>query len=471
MRWSKDEVLLTTDVGEFQFLDRSEFDVLVNGILPSASSTFRNLKSKHFIVDGSGAVPVELLSTKYRSKKSFLHGFTRLHIFVVTLRCDHSCQYCQVSRVADHNPRHDMSRETAERSIDLMFRSPAKELKVEFQGGEPLLKFELIRWIIERIQERNHIEGRDIQYVIATTLGPLTDEMLELFALYRVHLSTSLDGPVDLHNANRPRPGRDSHQRLVGNLERARASLGREAVSALMTTTERSLALALDIVDEYVRLGFDTIFVRPISPYGFAARSGAAFRYATERFVEFYLTALNHIIALNRSGIPIVEVYAQILLQKILTPFPTGYVDLQSPGGAGIATVVYNYDGDVYASDEGRMLAETGDRSFRLGNVHRDEYREIFGGRVVKALVEVSCSEVLPGCTDCAFLPFCGADPVFNWTTQHDPFGHRPTSAFCARNMGLLRYFFELLRGNDRFTRDLLVAWATGNSIPSGRPA
>ena len=55
------------------------------------------------------------------------------------------------------------------------------------------------------------------------------------------------------------------------------------------------------------------------------------------------------------------EVYAQLLLQKMLTPFPTGYVDLQSPAGLGIGCVVYNYDGDVYASDEGRMLAEMKD--------------------------------------------------------------------------------------------------------------
>jgi hypothetical protein len=36
----------------------------------------------------------------------------------------------------------------------------------------------------------------------------------------------------------------------------------------------------------------------------------------------------------------------------------------------GIGALVYNYDGDIYASDEGRMLAEMGDRTFRLGSVH-----------------------------------------------------------------------------------------------------
>ena len=47
---------------------------------------------------------------------------------------------------------------------------------------------------------------------------------------------------------------------------------------------------------------------------------------------------------------------------------------------------VYNYDGDVYAADEGRMLAEMGDTSFRLGNVHADSYADLFGGGRLRAL-------------------------------------------------------------------------------------
>jgi sulfatase maturation enzyme AslB (radical SAM superfamily) len=35
-----------------------------------------------------------------------------------------------------------MKPELAERAIDFMFQSPSKSIKVEFQGGEPLLNFE-----------------------------------------------------------------------------------------------------------------------------------------------------------------------------------------------------------------------------------------------------------------------------------------------------------------------------------------
>jgi radical SAM protein with 4Fe4S-binding SPASM domain len=146
----------------------------------------------------------------------------------------------------------------------------------------------------------------------------------------------------------------------------------------------------------------------------------------------------------------------------MLTPFATGYVDLQSPTGAGIGAVAYNYDGGVYASDEARMLAAMGDESFKLGDVQANTFEEIFGGETLRALVASSILEILPGCSDCAFVPYCGADPVFHHRTQGDIVGHRPTSAFCTKNMEILRYLFDLIRGEDPFVRDLLTQWATG---------
>ncbi len=467
MRWSEAEVLLVNEAGEFTFLPQARFTEFVEKTLAREDACYRTLKGKHFLLDTGSNVPIDLLATKYRTKKSFLQGFVKLHLFVVTLRCDHSCPYCQVSRVGESRSRYDMSEETARRAVDLMFRSPSPVLKVEIQGGEPLLHFDRIRQIVDLVEAANRSEGREVEFVIATNLVPLTDQILSFCQEHSILLSTSLDGPEEIHNTNRPRKGNDSHALVLRNLARAREVLGKDRVSAVMTTTCLSLEHPHEIVDEYVRLGFDSIFLRAISPYGYAVRTGEALRYETEQFVAFYKEALDRIIEVNRSGIDFVETYAQILLSKILTPFANGYVDLQSPSGAGIGVVAYNYDGDVYASDESRMLAEMGDRSFRLGNVHEHSYEEIFGGDVLRALAASSVLEALPGCTDCAFLPYCGGDPIFHYRTQGDVVGHRPTSAFCARNMAIIRHLFDLLRHGDPFVRDLLTRWATGVRLGS----
>ncbi len=466
-RWSESEVFLTNEVGEYTFLSRSAFEQLVSGQLDRESADYRKLKAQHVLLEGTSTVPLELLATKVRTKRSFLEGFTKLHLFVVTLRCDHSCRYCQVSRVSQDRSRFDMSRDTAERAIELMFRSPSPQLKVEIQGGESLLNFDLIRYIVTRVSERNLTEGRDVQFVVATNLAPLTDLMLSFFGHYGVFISTSLDGPEGLHNRNRPRPGNDSHALTIANLKCAREALGEDLVAAVMTATEASLEQPQEIVDEYVRLGFSSIFLRAISPYGFAVRTGEALRYDTARFLNFYRAALDRIIEVNREGNPFVETYSQILLTKILTPFSPGYVDLQSPSGAVLGAVAYNYDGDVYASDEARMLGAMGDLSFRLGNVHKNSFEEIFGGEIARGLAAASVQECLPGCAECAFLPYCGSDPVFHYRTQGDAIGHRPSSAFCQKHMGILRHLLALLRGGDRFTRDLLTGWAVGADPPS----
>jgi len=458
LRFDHARALVVNEAGEHHFLANDDLSRFVEHELDADETAFLDLKAKHFLFDSHSLAPFELLATKIRSKKAFLGGFTSLHIFVVSLRCEHSCHYCQVSRVSADRTRYDMSEETAQRALDLAFRSPARRLKIEIQGGEPLLHFERVRQIVEDAHRRADRQQRDVEFVVTTNLAMLDDEMLAFFREHGVFLSTSLDGPKPLHDINRPRPGNDSHARTVDGIRRAREALGADRIAALMTTTRSSLQFPEAIVDEYARLGFKSIFLRPLSPYGFAQRSSRTTGYSMREFLEFYVRALDYILALNANGTYLAETYAQLLLMRMLTPFATGYVDLQSPAGAGIGAVVYNYDGDVYASDESRMLAEMGDTRFRLGNVHRDSYDAIFGGATLRKIVTASIAESIPGCSECAFLPWCGADPVHHYTTTGDVVPHIPTSDFHEKNFFIIKHLLSLYE-RDAATRRILSSW------------
>jgi len=225
-----------------------------------------------------------------------------------------------------------------------------------------------------------------------------------------------------------------------------------------MTTTAASLGRVREIVDEYVTQGFDGIFLRPLSPYGFAIKTKTYQGYKSDAWNRFYFDGLAYILELNRDGIPFIEHYAQTVLTKMLAPFSPRYVDLQSPAGIGIGAVVYNYDGDVYASDEGRMLAEMGDKTFRLGNMHRDTYEQIMLTDRLLDPLEQSFLGSVPMCSDCAFEPYCGADPVFHFATQHDYVGRKPESEFCSRNMAIFRHLLQLMRTDDS-ARDIFRRW------------
>lgn len=450
--------VVSNDVGEYVVLERPELQALICGDLPSKSATYRALKARHFLFDDTSRVALDLLALKYRSRADRLADFTALHMFVVTLRCDHTCAYCQVSRQTKDRTNFDMRVEHADKALDFVFMSPSPTLKIEFQGGEPLLNFELIRHIVLGAEERNRVHGRDLSFVIATNLTHLSDDILAFCRDHRVYFSTSLDGPEDLHNERRALPGGNSYRSAVEGIVRVREALGPDAIAALMTTSPGSLTRAREIVDEYVRQGFHSIFLRSLSPYGFAVKTSLVRRYSVDDWVRFYVDGLRHVLELNRRGYPMREEFATILLRKMFAPEGTGYIDLQSPAGIGIAGIIYNYDGAIYASDEGRMLAEMGDQTFRLGHLDADTFESVMTDERLVDMLYDTMLEGLPMCSDCAFLPYCGADPVFHRATQSDPVGHKAFSAFCHKQMAVLRHLITLME-DDPQARETFRTW------------
>src|SRR5579875_1596001 len=268
-RFDSGEVLLTNLVGEHAVVSAGQLLAVLDGTCQD-QDVLAELRAKHLIQIEGERLPSELLAIKLRTRLRRLPDSTGLHMFVVTLRCEHTCRYCQVSRQSSARSEFDMTTDTARRGLDLAFRSPSPNLKLEFQGGEPLLNFPLIRWIVTEAKRINEAHGKNLAFVITTNLALLDDDVLDFCRQEDVYLSTSLDGPADLHNANRRRPGQDSGQRTVDGTRRVHEHLGPDHVSALMTTTEASLGRPRDIIDTYRSLGLHDIILRPITPYGFA---------------------------------------------------------------------------------------------------------------------------------------------------------------------------------------------------------
>ena len=459
--------LLTNLVGEQVFVSPDQLLGIVNGTCTD-QELLAELRAKHIIRGTRDRTAVELLAIKLRTRMRRLADFTGLHIFVVTLRCEHTCKYCQVSRQPTSGAHYDMTEQHAELALDMAFRSPSPRLKIEFQGVEPLLNFPIIQSIVAGARARNLEHDRDLSFVIASNLALLNDDILEYCKREDIYISTSLDGPADLHTRNRPRPGSDSWQRTVDGIGSAQTILGADHVSALMTTTEASLGRAREIIDTYLSLGLHNLFLRPISPYGFALRRHGGGKYGVDEWLRFYEDGLDYIFELNAAGIPMVETYAAIIAKKMFTNDDPGYVDLTSPAGIGLAALVYNYDGAVYASDEGRMLAEMGDQTFRLGHLDTDSYEDIMLSDALLSPLEQSITTSAPMCSTCAFEPYCGSDPVFHHATTGDAVGIKPLSAFCQRNMGVFTLLLRKYR-DDPEARALLRQWAHRGSHARGR--
>jgi uncharacterized protein len=437
--------IVSNMVGDFVRLTSDEFDRLVDLQCSPDEPLYEKAYASHLITREGQSAQHQLLAMRLRSRLAFLRFPSPLHMFVVTLRCEHSCPYCQVSRQSTDRSRFDMSEETAQRALVIAFQAPSPRIKIEFQGGEPLLNFALVTKIVENAKRAASKVAKRVDFVIASNLALLDDNILSFCKTNEVALSTSLDGPSDLHNKNRPRPGGNSYELAIEGIKKAQQVLGRDQVSALMTTTEGSLNRVEQIIDEYVDLNLGGIFLRPLSPYGFAVKTKQYRRYDVNKWLEFYRHGLRHILKLNRAGTPFFEFYTLLLLQRMLSDRPTGYVDLRSPAGIGLGALVYNYDGRVFASDEGRMLAEMGDNTFELGHVRDASYRSLILSDKLIGLISASMTQGAPECHSCVYESQCGADPTYHYATQRDPVGIKPLSGFCQRQKGVMATVLDLL--------------------------
>lgn len=457
-----DDFLLVNDAGVFTFLGEKDFEAFTKNGLSPDSPVFADLESDLFLTTGDVDKAVRKLAARYRSRKEFLRHFTSLHMMVVTLRCNQRCGYCQASSADEDAYKYDMPVEMAEKIVDFILSAPTSNPKIEFQGGEPTINWPAIVAAVSRGEKRAAELGKKVDFVICSNLTSITDEQLEFCRDHNIAISTSLDGPADIHDKyRRTRFDKGTYDAFLKNLERARKIVG-ERVSALMTTTADSLDRIDEIVDEYVRLGMDGIFIRSLNPYGFAAENAASIGYPMEKFTEKYLAALEHILRLNEK-IYFPEYFAALLFTRMLTFMSTGFVDLQSPAGAGIAGAIYDFDGSVFPSDEARMLARMGDRHFCLGNVAENSFSEIFGGEKLRAITAASCVETTIPCGWCAWKAYCGADPVRNYLESGKESRNMAGTPFCAKHKGIMEGLARILRDADDRRKAIIWSWVMGD--------
>lgn len=457
--------LLTNDWGRHARLSCEAFEGFMGGKPDRAAPWWAELREKGFLRDH---LDVPALASQFARANSFLWNGPGLHIAVLTSRCNYSCAYCQTGSSLGAGAGGDMSLDTARQVVEFAFNSPASELTLEFQGGEPLLNWEALELIVKLGRDRARAAGRALRLALVSNLSHLNEERLAFLMENKVSICTSLDGPASIHDRNRPFSGGSSHAVVEGWLKRLAARYSdcegerHPRPNALLSVTRAALEHPEAIVDEYVRLGLSNIFARPLMPLGAAVRSWKAIGYTVPEYLQFYRRLLDHVLELNRRGTQMRERGAGILLAKILNGADPGFTDLRSPCGAAVGQLAYNHDGDIYTCDEGRMLAEAGDRLFRIGNVHKTTYLEAVRHPTAKACQVASHLEGQPLCAGCAYRPFCGVCPAYNYAAQETIWGRMGTNDRCAVYMGVFDIIFERLL--DPEVRKIFEAWGNMSS-------
>ncbi|WP_210404911.1 His-Xaa-Ser system radical SAM maturase HxsB [Hahella sp. CCB-MM4] len=456
-RLDSGSIFLSNVAGFHSCLDQSEFDEFIESSATSNRTLNDLLQSKLFVSDNDNLDATQAALSSALAKK--LLGeleFRPIFMIVPTLRCDHACNYCQVSRANAKASGYDLDPNAISIIVSTIKRLSPPPYKIEIQGGEPLLRMDLIKAIYD--QAESQLQPGNFELVITTSLSLMDESILSWARNRAVYFSTSLDGQQEVHNANRILPSQDSYERLKHSVKRILEELGANRIATVTTVTRSLLEAPESIIEAHLELGINEMFVRPISPYGFANTKPST-EYSIAEYMTFYEKLFNTIIKHNQEGIPLVESSAAIHLKRVLIPGYSQYADLKSPSGLLLNCVLFNYDSKVYGSDETRMLQRViGDIDFSCGEVNS---LSLVKNDLYQKLISSSFNLVHPGCETCAYQPYCGSDPCQHISLMGEPVGDKSLSVFCHYHKNMFRFLLDRYYSHPP-TRNILKDWCHG---------
>lgn len=445
--------LVSNAFGGWKYLTPEELKKFVSGKL-NGGALARELSEKGFAanrldIDGLAAG----LAGRYLKDWKGPH----VHIIEVTRRCNSSCLYCGASAGTKNGAGLDMELETARRTLDFIFALKTPALMLEFQGGEPLLNFKTVRFLVEEARKRARVSGQSVHFSIVSNLTLLDRAKRDYLLSRKVAVCTSLDGPADVHDRARLMAGGSTHARASSRIKELAALSKKdpsiEAPNAICTVSAFSLPHARRIVDEFVRLGLLRVQLGPLERLGRARPDWEKLGIGAGEFLKFYTGAFERIIELNRRGVPVYEKGALMYIKQILTGTRPRYQNLDLVFRLG-----YGSDGSVYGSDEGRLAGNSGDGLFRLGDVRKDTFRGLLKTPLARAFLLSAFPELCqPSCARCVYGPWCRIMPAYNYSVQGGFWGNMASSPRCAVHKGIFDIIFGKLRHAG--TRKIFEHW------------
>lgn len=465
-KFDENSYLITNDTWKYNFLNKDEFKKFISGEVISEELN-EKLLSNWFLKNEKYEDNQILDLVK---KNSFLAYWPSLHIIVVTLRCNHKCRYCHAAAASDTASNFDMTIPMAQKVVDTIFFTSSPSLTIEFQWWEPLLNWDVIKYIVEYAEEKSQYLKKEIKFALVTNLTLMDEEKLEYILNHNINISTSLDWDEELHNYNRTFTSGNSFQKVIYWINRINKLYEEKQILdnsntpikiwALLTVTKKSLKKHKEIINTYISLGLNWIFLRPLNPYWFASVDTDELSYTNDEFMEFFRNAMDYIIELNKSSEKFLEMLSLIYLWKILWEYDPNYLDIRNPCGAWIWQVAYNYDWKIYSCDEWRMLGRMWDDNFLLTSIWEDAeetYKNIIDSDTTKVLVQASTLDWLAWYNDDVYKPYLWVCPINSYKMNGNLFPNYKVDKKRDLDVRILDYIFEKLRDSEN--KSIFESW------------
>lgn len=380
-------------------------------------------------------------------------------ILVPTLRCNLSCSYCQVSRVNVDQSGFDWSAETLASILTLIDNLETTAIKIEFQGGEPSLRPDLIAAVIDRCQRFT-----EKSFVICSNLSQISPAFKTILNRPEVTISTSLDGDLLTHQTQRT-VSETATSAFSRNLDAVITEYGSGKVSALPTIDPENLPVIDSLIDAYRARGFSSIYLRPINYQGFARKRHPESRAHPEKWWVYYDAFIKRLIERNwqDKNVLLEESYLALCLRRIFRPGLDRHVDLRNPNPVGVDYIVIDYDGTVYPTDEARMLTRSGVIDLGIGHVATG-----YDSQARRTLDAHSNTHGDPACDTCVYQAFCGRDLIDDLARYGRIDLARHDTAFCQKHLHIFDLCMHLIYSDDPAVQYSLAKWlgVAGERLP-----
>ncbi|MBP9211074.1 MAG: radical SAM protein [Saprospiraceae bacterium] len=305
----------------------------------------------------------------------------------VTQQCNLRCTYCYI----DKKPE-TMSLDVAHKVVEFIYKKSIltnEEVNIGFFGGEPLLRFNLVKKITQFIKNHPLYCPDRVNITIVSNGTIFTDEIATFINENEIGFGISCDGPPSVQDLYRVTlSGNGSSEIVEKNIKRAKKSLSRIMVNAVYTP-ETLYKLAVTV--EYLTsIGVRHIYLNP----DFSAKwrlehvkmLPEIYEEIGSLYMKYYLEERPHFISLIDS--------------KIAVILREGYGKLERCR-MGQAEFAFTTQGDIYPCER---LVGDGKNDHCIGNV--------FDGltQQVSLCHKAEGAEMNAECTHCGIKDYC-----MNW--------------------------------------------------------
>jgi len=448
-----EQFVVTNEAGDFDLFDNDFPDRYANNEL--------NVDDEKKLEDLSVLFPEDQLwrvaALRNRIKWAQERNGISYLLLIPTLRCDLTCTYCQVSRAPVDSTGYDWDEDTLQKVLRFIGELESSSIKVEFQGGEPTLRIDLIKRVIDFCEA----SFESCEFVVCSNMTTISDDLRQLLEKDNFSISSSIDGDINTMTLNRTQDDQISSA-ILNNIKHVQDKYGHEKISALPTVTTSSISAAKNLIDQYVDLGFSGIFLRPVNYLGFARKKHADSHDWNEGWEEFYEACIEHIARINQE-IYFEEFSLSVIVKQIFLGSESGFVDHRSPARYASDYILIDYDGTLYPTDESRMLSRVGQIDLNIGNVTTGIDNERVSDINHNALHQDN-----PDCLHCTYMPYCGVDIIDDLSRYGRIDIAKENTWFCKKQMFLMDLIFRSYANKDRLYMDAFLKWAYQKSSPVG---